>query len=85
MNTKENTEYSTNEKGIMGYIPGAIKKRCFSCNKKYYASEHSVQCKPCAEKANEELDTIFPNQREDRVKEMEEFLSGIVINRTINI
>lgn len=68
---------------VLGYVPGAIKKRCFSCKRKYYASEESVQCKPCAEKMNEELDSLFPVDREKRIKEMEEYLEGIVINRTI--
>jgi hypothetical protein len=78
-------ESNQNGDEIMGYVPGAIKKRCFSCNRKYYASDQSVQCKPCAEKMESELNSLFPHQREERMKEMEEFLSGIVINRTIKI
>lgn len=73
------------EESLLGYIPGAIKKQCFTCRRKYYAGEGSVQCKPCAEKVNDELNSLFPTQREERMKEMEDFLSGIVINRTIKI
>lgn len=69
---------------IGGYIPGEVRVRCFSCNKKYYASERSLQCKPCAEKMIAEFDALFPHERESRLKDAEEYLSGITINRTLN-
>lgn len=64
---------------IMGYIPGAVKKRCFSCNKKYYADENSVQCKPCAEKDQEEFNALLPDHREERIKAVEEFMDSLIV------
>lgn len=73
------------EVSIGGYIPGAIRVRCFSCNKKYYADVNSFQCKPCAEKMKADFDALFPPEQERRLKDAEEYLSGITINRTFNL
>lgn len=69
---------------IGGYIPGEVSVRCFCCNKKYYASARSFQCKPCAEKMVVEFDALFPQEQEQRLKDAEEYLSGITINRVLN-
>ena len=73
------------ENKILGYIPGAIKNKCFFCGRKYYADYKSVSCKPCAETMKAEFDSLFPVQQEQRLKDMESYLSGIVINIAIII
>lgn len=60
------------------YAEGAIKKKCYKCRRKYYAAENSVYCKPCAEKAIEDFHNLSPEEKERRIKEVSEFLSGIL-------
>lgn len=68
-----------NEQPIGAYIPGAIKKKCFRCQRKYYGGEESLECKPCAQEARAWFETLSVEQQQDVLTDATKYMSGFVV------
>lgn len=64
---------------IGAYIPGAVKKKCTRCKRKYYAYEGSLECKPCATEARDWFNTLSPEQQQDVLTDAENFMCGFLL------
>lgn len=67
-----------NEQPIGAYIPGAVKKKCVRCKKKYYAHEDSLECKPCAEEVKRLFDTLSVEQQQDIINDTNKYMNSFI-------
>ena len=68
------------EQPIGAYIPGAVKKKCARCKRKYYGGEGSLECKPCAEEAKSWFDKLSVDQQREIAADTDKYICGFIPN-----
>lgn len=66
------------DKPIGAYIPGAVKKKCARCKRKYYGADGSLECKPCGEEVKRWFDSLSPEQQQDVIADTQKYMNGFV-------
>lgn len=64
------------EQSIGAYTPGAVKKKCVRCYRKYYGGEESLECKPCAEEAKDWFDKLSAEQQQEVINDANKYTYG---------
>ncbi len=70
------------DQSIGAYIPGAVKKKCVRCQRKYYGGEGSLECKPCAQEAKEWFDALSADQQQEVIHDSEKYTNGFIVENT---